>query len=106
LNEYFRIREKRLLCEIQHHKISTSPVLVTTPVMFAAATTPMKKQIISSSNSSQEQVLSMNSSPTTVLVDLIDENEMPRKEKLQLIKELPEIKSLCNNIFTSFNQEK
>ncbi len=88
------------MCEIQHHKISTSPVT------FAAAATLMKKQIISSSNSSQEQVLSTNFSPTTVLVDLIDENEMPRKEKLQLIKELSEIKSLCNNIFTSFNQEK
>jgi hypothetical protein len=45
--EYFRRGEKLLLCAIQRRNISTSLVLVTTPVIVAAAVTPMKKHIIS-----------------------------------------------------------
>lgn len=52
--------------------------------------------IISPSNSGEEQVTSSNSSPA----ELLDENERLRKENVQLTKELAEMRSLCNNIYS------
>ncbi|XP_054786093.1 heat stress transcription factor B-2b-like [Prosopis cineraria] len=113
-NECFRRGEKRLLCEIQRRKISTpstpptmSPVAkagatatvaVPTPVPLTSIPTAMP--IISPSNSDEEQVISSNSSSSKAPADLIDENDRLRKENVQLSKELAEMRSLCNNIFS------
>lgn len=56
--------------------------------------------IISPSNSGDEQVISSSSSPLRAPAELLDENERLRKENVLLNKELAEIKSLCNNIYT------
>ncbi|KAF7813264.1 heat stress transcription factor B-2a-like [Senna tora] len=113
-NECFRRGEKRLLCEIQRRKISS---LATSPTAAAAAAAgvtatvavpapsplsaiPTAMPIISPSNSDEEQVISSNSSSSKAPAQLIDENERLRKENVQLTKELTEMRSLCNNIFS------
>ncbi|KAE9617349.1 putative transcription factor HSF-type-DNA-binding family [Lupinus albus] len=107
-NEYFRRGEKRLLCEIQRRKFSsqcptppsllteTATVVVPSPMLLTAIPTAMP--IISPSNSGEEQVISSNSSQTPA--ELIDENERLRKENVQLSKELTEMRSIYNNIFS------
>lgn len=120
-NECFRRGEKRLLCEIQRRKIlSPSPTpsppavvvaATATATVVAAATVavpspmplttiPTAMPIISPTNSGEEQVVSSNSSPSRAPADIIDENERLRKENVQLAKELAEMRSLCNNIFS------
>ncbi|XVF09828.1 hypothetical protein REPUB_Repub07fG0130200 [Reevesia pubescens] len=102
-NECFRRGEKRLLFEIQRRKIS--PLTATA---VTEATIPLAKPIISPSNSEDEQspIISSISSPSragptgTVTVDLMEENEKLRKENVQLNKQLAEMKSLCNSIFS------
>ncbi|GKU89360.1 hypothetical protein SLEP1_g3507 [Rubroshorea leprosula] len=107
-NECFRRGEKRLLCEIQRRKVcalaATAATTVAQPVTVAAI--PIAKPIISPSNSGEEQVVSSNSPRSghgqagAAPAELIEENEKLRKENVQLNKELAEMKSLCNNIFT------
>lgn len=43
-------------------------------------------------------MISSNSSPSRVPAELLDENERLRKENILLMKELEEMRSLCNNI--------
>ncbi|BAT94190.1 hypothetical protein LR48_Vigan02g213800 [Vigna angularis] len=103
-NECFRRGQKQLLCEIQRRKIlSSSPPVgatasVAVPSPLALSAIPTVKPIVSPSNSTEEQVISSNSSPSRVPAELLDENERLRKENILLMKELEEMRSLCNNI--------
>lgn len=113
-NECFRRGEKRLLCEIQRRKISapttptpTSPAAkagaaptVAVPAPVPLTSIPTAMPIVSPSNSDEEQVISSNSSSSKAPAELLDENDRLRKENVQLSKELTEMRSLCNNIFS------
>lgn len=104
-NESFRRGEKQLLCEIQRRKTTITQQ-------------QQQQRQISPGDSGEEQVIS-NSPPLGIPTsiysnnnnincisssnnkgDLIDENERLRRENLELNKELTNMKSLCNNIFT------
>ncbi|XP_028756383.1 heat stress transcription factor B-2b [Neltuma alba] len=113
-NECFRRGEKRLLCEIQRRKISTPSTPTTTSPAAKAGTTatvavpgpvpltsiPTAMPIISPSTSDEEQVISSSSPSSKAPAELMDENDRLRKENVQLSKELAEMRSLCNNIFS------
>ena len=107
-NDCFRRGEKRLLCEIQRRKISSQTATANTLAPVTVAGIPIAKPIISPSNSGDEQspVISSTSSPSragqtgTVTAELMEENNKLRKENMQLNKQLAEMKSLCNNIFS------
>ncbi|KNA17086.1 hypothetical protein SOVF_083250 [Spinacia oleracea] len=105
-NESFRRGEKQLLCEIQRRKTTTTAV------------TPAAQPQVSPGDSGEEQVISNSPPlgiPTSVYcninnnnsssssnnrVELIDENERLRRENMELNKELTNMKTLCNNIFS------
>ncbi|CAN1180593.1 Heat stress transcription factor B-2a [Linum perenne] len=67
------------------------------------STPPTKQLMLSPSNSGEEQVGSATStSPARfgTTAELLEENERLRRENVQLSKELSEMKSLCNKIFS------
>ncbi|XVF12460.1 hypothetical protein REPUB_Repub08aG0120500 [Reevesia pubescens] len=107
-NDCFRRGEKRLLCEIQRRKISSPTATGITVAPVTVAAIPLAKPIISPVNSGDElsPIISSTSSSSrqgqtgTVTAELMEENEKLRKENLQLNKQLAEMKSLCNNIFS------
>ncbi|XP_022738315.1 heat stress transcription factor B-2a-like [Durio zibethinus] len=107
-NDFFLRGEKRLLCEIQRRKISSPTAATITVAPVTATAIPLAAPIITTSNSGDEQspVISSTSSPSrqgqtgTVTAELMEENEKLRKENLQLNKQLAEMKSLWNNIFS------
>ncbi|KAK2367015.1 heat stress transcription factor B-2b [Trifolium repens] len=119
-NDCFRRGEKRLLCEIQRRKICSPAVSPSQAAVSVSATAtveintatvsvpspmpitviPMAMPMVSPSNSGEEQVISSSSSPPRAPAELLDENERLRKENVLLNKELAEMRSLCNNIYT------
>lgn len=106
-NECFRKGEKRLLCEIQRRKVSTTvpaATVVAEPAVVVPTAIPTAKPVISPSDSGEGQVISSQSSPSVCgqncAVEVMDENEKLRKENRLLSKELTQMKSLCNNIFS------
>lgn len=72
------------------------------PSTAGAPVIPSAQQLltVTENYSGEEQVISSNVTPTKALVELIDENDRLRKEKVQLTEQLVEVKSLCNNIFS------
>ncbi|CAN1267316.1 Heat stress transcription factor B-2a [Linum perenne] len=95
-NECFRRGERQLLCDIQRRKLAPAPATVN-------STPPTKQLMLSPSNSGEEQVGSATStSPARfgTTAELLEENERLRRENVQLSKELSEMKSLCNKIFS------
>ncbi|CAN0891690.1 Heat stress transcription factor B-2a [Linum grandiflorum] len=99
-NECFRRGERRLLLDIQRRKLA--PAAATQSVSPVVS----KQFFISSpSNSGEDQIGSATStsSPSrfgSTSEQLLDENDRLRRENAQLNKELVEMKSLCNKIFT------
>ncbi|CAN0891687.1 Heat stress transcription factor B-2a [Linum grandiflorum] len=92
-NECFRRGERRLLLDIQRRKLA--PAAATQSVSPVVS----KQFFISSpSNSGEDQIGSATS--TSSPSRLLDENDRLRRENAQLNKELVEMKSLCNKIFT------
>ncbi|XVE64888.1 hypothetical protein DITRI_Ditri07aG0137900 [Diplodiscus trichospermus] len=103
-SDCFRRGEKALLRDIQRRKITTPTVAGSPPLIVVAV--PCKA---SPSSSGDKQVLSSNSPPVATVVqrttscttpELLEENDMLRKENLQLNHELTQLKRLCNNILT------
>ncbi|KAM1070092.1 hypothetical protein FF1_001952 [Malus domestica] len=94
-NDCFQRGQKRLLCEIQRRR--STPLA---PPVASAWAVPAAKPMMSPSNSGDEQVISSSSSPNRAPSKLMHENERLRKENMHLTKELAEVKSLCNSIFS------
>ncbi|KAF3336712.1 heat stress transcription factor B-2b-like protein [Carex littledalei] len=112
-NDCFKRGEKRLLCDIHRRKVTTAQPQAqgTIPVTVAAAAIPVAVPVNRSgspANSAEEQVLSSNSSPglhtapstsgSGGAMDLTEENDRLRKENAKLLRELGQIKKMCNNI--------
>ncbi|GAB2294048.1 hypothetical protein Dimus_028264 [Dionaea muscipula] len=116
LNDSFRRGEEHLLCEIRRRKASVQHALPPPNAVATAAVTCIEIPASSSSkisptDSGEGQVIS--SSPplgisaaagvctaSSIRGNLIDDNEKLRKENLQLCRELTNMKTLCNNIFS------
>ncbi|KAM1407259.1 hypothetical protein ACFXTH_001843 [Malus domestica] len=94
-NDCFQRGQKRLLCEIQRRR--STPLA---PPVASAWAVPAAKPMMSPSNSGDEQVISSSSSPNRAPSKLMHENERLRKENMHLTKELAEVKSICNSIFS------
>ncbi|CAN1267322.1 Heat stress transcription factor B-2a [Linum perenne] len=105
-NECFRRGERQLLCDIQRRKLAPAPATAAAASQSASpvnSTPPTKQLMLSPSNSGEEQVGSATStSPARfgTTAELLEENERLRRENVQLSKELSEMKSLCNKIFS------
>ncbi|KAG2326885.1 hypothetical protein Bca52824_009613 [Brassica carinata] len=90
-NDFFRRGEKRLLKEIQRRKLTPHQAAVSPPseVVAAAAVQRVQtaKTVVSPSSSAEDQAL-------------LEENEKLRSQNIQLNRELTQMKSLCDNIFS------
>nr|AWW87393.1 HSF2 protein [Tectona grandis] len=102
-NDCFRRGEKKLLCDIQRRKITSTPSATSVTLHPIPGAPP---RTVSVSDSGEEQVISSSNDPPDAsrqfsgsTAELIGENERLRKENLQLNKELSHMKNLCNNIY-------
>ncbi|XP_006280765.2 heat stress transcription factor B-2a [Capsella rubella] len=115
-NDYFKRGEKHLLREIQRRKITTSSSSHQQAVVVPLSEQRIQTTVVSPSNSGEDnnnnnnnQV--MSSSPTSwycqttagdggLSVELLEENEKLRNQNIQLNRELTQMKSVCDNIFS------
>lgn len=105
-NDFFRRGEKRLLKEIQRRKL-TPQAAVAPPSEAAAAGQRVltAKTVVSPSSSAEDQAVSPSWNCQTgngggLSVELLEENEKLRSQNIQLNRELAQMKSLCDNIFS------
>ncbi|KAG7535135.1 Heat shock factor (HSF)-type DNA-binding [Arabidopsis thaliana x Arabidopsis arenosa] len=114
-NDFFKRGEKRLLREIQRRKITTTTHQT---VVAPSSEQRIQTMVVSPSNSGEDnnnnnmnnQVMSSPSSwycqTTTTTgngglsVELLEENEKLRSQNIQLNRELTQMKSICDNIFS------
>ncbi|KAL0721196.1 hypothetical protein Bca4012_035795 [Brassica carinata] len=108
-NDFFRRGEKRLLKEIQRRKLTPHQAAVSPPseVVAAAAVQRVQtaKTVVSPSSSAEDQAVSPSWYCQTgngggLSVELLEENEKLRSQNIQLNRELTQMKSLCDNIFS------
>ncbi|KAF8112643.1 hypothetical protein N665_0063s0125 [Sinapis alba] len=102
-NDFFRRGEKRLLKEIQRRKLTTAPP---PEVATAVQRVQTAKTVVSPSSSAEDQAVSPSSwycqtgNGGGLSVELLEENEKLRSQNIQLNRELTQMKSLCDNIFS------
>lgn len=109
-NDFFRRGEKRLLKEIQRRKLTPQAAAVTPPPEVVAAAAAAQrvqttKTVVSPSSSAEDQAVSPSWYCQTgngggLSVELLEENEKLRSQNIQLNRELTQMKSLCDNIFS------
>ncbi|RID58759.1 hypothetical protein BRARA_F02032 [Brassica rapa] len=109
-NDFFRRGEKRLLKEIQRRKLTPQAAVVTPPPEVVAAAAAAQrvqttKTVVSPSSSAEDQAVSPSWYCQTgngggLSVELLEENEKLRSQNIQLNRELTQMKSLCDNIFS------
>lgn len=107
-NDFFRRGEKRLLKEIQRRKLTPQAAVTPPPEVVAAAAAQRvqtTKTVVSPSSSAEDQAVSPSWYCQTgngggLSVELLEENEKLRSQNIQLNRELTQMKSLCDNIFS------
>lgn len=109
-NDFFRRGEKRLLKEIQRRKLTPQAAVVTPPPEVVAAAAAAQrvqttKTVVSPSSSAEDQAVSpswycQTGNSGGLSVELLEENEKLRSQNIQLNRELTQMKSLCDNIFS------
>ncbi|CAH8353944.1 unnamed protein product [Eruca vesicaria subsp. sativa] len=98
-NDFFRRGEKRLLKEIQRRKLTSH---APPPDVATAQRVQTTKTVVSPSSSGEYQAVSPSSTigNNGLSVELLEENEKLRSQNIQLNRELTQMKSLCDNIFS------
>ncbi|CAH2043919.1 unnamed protein product [Thlaspi arvense] len=104
-NDFFRRGEKRLLREIQRRKLTPQAPVSPPPEVVAAQIIQTAKPVVSPSNSGEDQAMSPSSwycqtGNGGLSVELLEENEKLRSQNIQLNRELAQMKSLCDSIFS------
>ncbi|KAJ0231402.1 Heat stress transcription factor B-2a [Hirschfeldia incana] len=105
-NDFFRRGERRLLKEIQRRKLTPQAAVSppSEPVTAAVQRVQTAKTVVSpSSSAGEDQAVSPSWYSQTgngLSVELLEENEKLRSQNIQLNRELAQMKSLCDNIFS------
>ncbi|KAL9225297.1 hypothetical protein vseg_001241 [Gypsophila vaccaria] len=114
-NEFFRRGEKHLLCDIQRRKTTPpqqpppppSPTNSSDEQVISNSNSPplglpsalLHRHLYPNNNSSGSSNVNINNN-INIRGDIIDENERLRRQNVELSKELANMKTLCNNIFS------